>query len=144
MSTQQSTEKYGDKSAVAILKDARQLGCVFQDTEPRNLYRVFTEEEHKRLGIDSTSAIHKSYAASCKHPRKQGSVARTFSSQSSHQRSTYALNFEDRSEEETERQERCARGDAWRLAKNILSSKKRTKLHSSHRPMSGVCRPHPQ
>ena len=28
------TEKDGDKSAVAILKDARQLVCLFQDTEP--------------------------------------------------------------------------------------------------------------
>ena len=27
-------EKDGDKSAVAILKDARQLVCLFQDTEP--------------------------------------------------------------------------------------------------------------
>ena len=29
------------------------------------------------------------------------------------------MKFENRSQEETERQERCARGDAWRLAKNI-------------------------
>ena len=35
------------------------------------------------------------------------------------QRSPYAVKFEDRSQEETERQERCARGDAWRLAKKI-------------------------
>ena len=28
--------KDGDKSAVAILKDGRQLGCVFQDIEPQN------------------------------------------------------------------------------------------------------------
>ena len=27
-------KKGGDKSAVAILKDVRQLGCVFQETEP--------------------------------------------------------------------------------------------------------------
>ena len=27
-------KKDGDKSAVAMLKDARQLGCVFQDTKP--------------------------------------------------------------------------------------------------------------
>ena len=40
-----------------------------------------------------------------------------------HQRSPYALKFEERSQEETERQERCARGDAWRLAKNILKEK---------------------
>ena len=40
-----------------------------------------------------------------------------------HQRSPYAVKFEDRSQEEIERQERCARGDAWRLAKNILKLK---------------------
>ena len=44
-----------------------------------------------------------------------------------HQRSTYALKFEDRSSEETERLERCARGDAWILAKNILKLKETDK-----------------
>ena len=43
------------------------------------------------------------------------------------QRSPYAMTFEDRSQEETERQERCARGDAWRLAKNIYKLKKEDK-----------------
>ena len=38
-----------------------------------------------------------------------------------HQRSPHALKFED----ETERQERCARGDAWRLAKNILKAQRK-------------------
>ena len=33
------------------------------------------------------------------------------------------MKIEDRSQEETESQERCARGDAWRLAKNILKLK---------------------
>ena len=36
-----------------------------------------------------------------------------------HQRSPYAMKFEDRSHEETERQQRCARSMAWNLAKNI-------------------------
>ena len=36
-----------------------------------------------------------------------------------HERSPNAPKFEDRSQEETERQERCAREAAWRLAKNI-------------------------
>ena len=31
-----------------------------------------------------------------------------------------AMKLEDRSQEETERQERCGREDPWRLAKNIL------------------------
>ena len=34
-------KKGGDKSAVAILKDARQLGCVLHDVEPPDLYRFY-------------------------------------------------------------------------------------------------------
>ena len=37
------------------------------------------------------------------------------------------MKFEDRSQEETERQERCVRGDAWKLAKNICKLKKKEK-----------------
>ena len=44
----------------------------------------------------------------------------------SHQRSPHAVKFEDRSQE-TERRERCALGDAWRLAKNILKLKEKNK-----------------
>ena len=36
-----------------------------------------------------------------------------------HQRSHHAMKFEDRSHEETERQQRCARSKAWNLAKKI-------------------------
>ena len=38
------------------------------------------------------------------------------------------MKSEDRSQEEIERQERCARGDAWRLAKNILKLKETGKV----------------
>ena len=37
-----------------------------------------------------------------------------------HQRSPYVMKFEDRSQEETERQERCARGDAWETCQEYL------------------------
>ena len=37
------------------------------------------------------------------------------------------MKFEDRSQEETERQKRCARGDAWRLAKNIYKFNEKDK-----------------
>ena len=43
-----------------------------------------------------------------------------------HQRSPYAVKFEDRSHEETERQERCAQSKAWDLAKNIYKLKRTT------------------
>ena len=44
-----------------------------------------------------------------------------------HQRNPTAPNFEDRSEEETEWQERCAREAAWKLAKNVLKLKEKNK-----------------
>ena len=37
--------------------------------------------------------------------------------------SPYAIKFEDRSHEETERQERCAQSKAWDLAKNVYKHK---------------------
>ena len=44
-----------------------------------------------------------------------------------HQKSPYALKFEDRSHEETERQQRCARSKAWNLAKNMYKLKEKDK-----------------
>ena len=44
-----------------------------------------------------------------------------------HQRSPCAMKFEDRSHEETERQQRCARSKAWNLAKNIRKLKEKDK-----------------
>ena len=43
------------------------------------------------------------------------------------QRNANAPKFEDRSQKETEWQERCAREAAWRLAKNILKLKEKNK-----------------
>ena len=44
-----------------------------------------------------------------------------------HQRSLYAMKFEDWSHEETERQQRCARSKAWNLAFNIYKLKEKDK-----------------
>ena len=60
-----------------------------------------------------------------------------------HQRGPYAVKFEDRSQEEIERQQRCALGDTWRLDKNFLKLKKGTKLLSSHLPTNGVSQRRP-
>ena len=60
----------------------------------------------------------------------------------SHQRSPYALKFEDGSQEETERQERCARGDAWILAKITLKLKEKDKA-TFFSPTNEWCLPAP-
>ena len=44
-----------------------------------------------------------------------------------HQRNPNAPKFEDRSQEETERQERCAREAAWKMARCILKPKEKHK-----------------
>ena len=44
-----------------------------------------------------------------------------------HQRCPYAMKFEDRSPEGTARQERCARGDVWELARKIYKLNKEDK-----------------
>ena len=61
-----------------------------------------------------------------------------------HQRSPYAVKFKDWSQEETERQERCARGDAWRLAKNIckLKEKEQNCILFAYRWVECACRIH--
>ena len=56
------------------------------------------------------------------------------------QRSPYAMKFEDRSQEETARQQRCAQSKAWNLAKKISSSKRKTRLHSARPQRNGYCR----
>ena len=51
----------------------------------------------------------------------------TYKSKHPHQRSPYAMKFEDRSQKETERQQQCARSKAWSLAKNIFKLKEKVK-----------------
>ena len=52
------------------------------------------------------------------------------------------MKFEDRSQEEIERQERCARGDAWRMAQNILELKETDKA-TFFSPTTEWCLPAP-
>ena len=55
-----------------------------------------------------------------------------------HQRNPDAPKFEDRFEEETEWQERCAREVAWRLAKSILKLKEKNKAENRCLPASSL------
>ena len=59
-----------------------------------------------------------------------------------HQRSPNAPKFEDRSQEEREWQERCAREAAWRLAKSILKLKEKNKATFLSPSEIGACLRH--
>ena len=84
-------------------------------------------EGRKSLGTNSTSTLHKSCAASGEHPRNKGPSLNKIQVKIPHQRNPCPMKFEDRSQEETERQERYACEDGWRLAKNIKKLKEKGK-----------------
>ena len=119
-------KKGGDKRVVAILKDARQLGCVFQDTEPPESLLI-SRKSTKVLGSIRRLRCTKATQRHANIRENKGPSLGQIHVKVPLQRSPNATKFEDRSQEETERQERCARGHAWRLAKNILKLKQTDK-----------------
>ena len=119
-------KKGDDKSAVAIVNGVRQLSCVSQDTEPpdsatisRNGTKVFESIRRVRF---TRAALRQANIR-----EKEGLSLGKIQVKIPHQRRPHAMKFEDRPEAETDRQERCARGDARRLAKNIYKPKEKDK-----------------
>ena len=135
-----NSKKNDDKSAVAMLKKhesydrkvrpvvcnssyTRLLGCVFQDMEPPKSSSILRKSSNIRKPIwcvQFTKAV-------VRHAniREQNPSLRMICPGDLHQRNPSAPKFEDRSQEETEWQERCARESVWRLAKNILKLKEK-------------------
>ena len=109
---------------MAKVGDVRQLGCVLQDTEPPESSLILRKGTRvlgpfRRVRFTRVALRQANIRAS------KGPSLNKIQVKLPHQRSPYAVKFEDRSEEETERQERCASGDTWRLAKNIYKPKEK-------------------
>ena len=58
-------KKNGDKIAVAILKNTRQLGCVYQDMEPPKSASILRKSSNIRKPIRRVKLIHQSRVPSC-------------------------------------------------------------------------------
>ena len=134
------SKKNGDKSAVAMLKITRQLGCVFQDMEPPKSSSIL----RKSSNILKPIRCVRFTKAVLRHAniRDQNPSLGMICPGDPHQRNPNAPKFEDRSQEETEWQERCAREAAWRLAKNILKLKEKHKT-AFFSPSENWCLPAP-
>ena len=119
------------KSAVAIVKSVRQLSCVSQDIEPPESAAI-SRKGTKVLGPIRRVRFTKAALRQANIPENKGPSLGKIQVKIPHQRSPHAKKFEDRSPGETERQERCARGDALNLAKQIhkLKEKEKATLHS--------------
>ena len=126
-----------DKNAVAIVKSVSSLGCVSQDSDA--LASHGTKEfrgnpmqnvlnEIQRVPVTKSTLRHASIR------EKKGPSHGKIQVKNPHQQSSYAKKFEDRSHEETERQQRCARSKAWNLAKNMYKLKQKDRATHSIRP----------
>ena len=130
--------KNDDKSALSMLKSTRQLGCVFQDMEPPKSTTIL---RNSSIILKPIRCVRFTNAV-LRHAniRDQNPSLGLICPGDPHQRNSNTPKFEDRSQEETEWQERCAREAAWRLAKRITNLKeKRTAAFFS--PSESWCVP---
>ena len=114
-----SDKKLGQNSSKRQSSDARQLGCVFQDmTPPKSILRKGTDMPKQIQHVKFTIAIAR-HTKIRDHNPSLGFICPS----ELHERSPNAPKFEDRSQEETEWKERCAREAAGKLAKNEFKLK---------------------
>ena len=108
----------------AYSSSTRQLGCVFQDMEQPKSSSIL----RKSSNIQKPIRCVKFTKAVVRHAdiRDQNPSLGMICPGEPHQRNPKSK-FEDRSQEETEWQERCSRGALWRLAKSILKIKGKNK-----------------
>ena len=124
-----------DKNAVAIVKIAPQLGCVSQDSDAlvsQSGKQSWGNPMQEVLGSIRKVRFTHSTQHEASFREKKGPSLGQIQVKLPHQRSPYAMKFEDRSHEETARQQRCAQSKAWNLA-NIfckLKEKDKTTFHS--------------
>ena len=114
-----------DKNAVASVKSVSQLSCVSQDSDAL----VSQGGKSRRNPMQKVlNAIQRVRFTQCTlrqasiREKKAPSLGKT-NVKVPHQRSPYAMKCEDRSNEETERHQRCARTKAWNLAKSFYKLK---------------------
>ena len=77
------------------------------------LRAIRTSEKNEVLGSIRRVGLTQSTPRQASIREKKGPSLGKIQVKLPHQRSPYAMKFEDRSQEETERHQRCARGKAW-------------------------------
>ena len=125
-----------------MLKNTRQLGCVLQDMEPPKSSSIL----RKNSTISKPIQRVRFTKAVLRHAniRDQKPSLGVICPGDPHQRNPNAPKFEDRSQEETEWQERDAREAAWKMARCILKLKEKHKTTFSHLRRIGVYLRHQQ
>ena len=114
------SKKSDAKGSVALPKESPKLGCVSQDSYPRKP----TLRESGKFGSKHAVKFSKSKWHHIKILERKGPSRGVIQKCEPHECSTCAPRFEDRTQDETLHQERCARRAAWDLAKNVYKLKR--------------------
>ena len=104
------SKKNADKSAVAVLKETKNLGCAFQDMEPPKYSSILRERSNVRRPTRSVR-FTKAVLREAKIRDKNTSLNKICRGDP-HQRNPNAPKFEDSFQEKTEWQEHWAREGA--------------------------------
>ena len=102
------------------------MGCVSQDVEPPASAAI-SRKGTKVLGPIRRVRFTRATLRQANIRENKGPSLNEIQVKLHHQRSPCAVKFEGRRQEKTERQERCACGKAWNLAKNIYKLKEKEK-----------------
>ena len=104
----------GGKGSVALLKNSKKSRCVFQDIEqPKS--NSFLRKGTKFFGPQRSVQFSKGALRHMKILKRKSPSQGVIQHTGSHDRAPCAPKFEDGSQEESLKQERCARRDAWDL-----------------------------
>ena len=138
-------EKSDDKNAVAIVGIVSQVGGVSQDSELLDSQRdkqAWETRCKQVFGPIRRIRFTQSTLRQASIQENKGPSLGKIQVKHPHQQSPYAMKFEDWSQEETEIQQRCARGKAGNLVKNIYKLKEKDKA-TFFSPTNEWCLPAP-
>ena len=113
------SKKSGVKDSVALFWESIQVGCVSEGAHPRKSI----QRKEGKFGSDLTVKFSKGTWHHIQIREGKGPSRGVIQKCEPHERNPYAPRFEERTQDETLHQERCARSVAWDLAKNIFKLK---------------------
>ena len=121
-----------EKATTRIAKIVPQLGCVSQYSDALDSQARKSRGNPMQKILRSIRRIQftKSTLRQASIREKKGPSLGNIQVKNPHQRSPNAVKFEELSQEETERQQRCPQSNGWNLVKNIFKLKERRKPHS--------------
>ena len=111
-----------------MLKNSKQLEVAYSRMKSRRNPSRFCGRAQNPWYRSAACISQKAHFATLKFGKERGPSQGVIQKCATHERSPRALKFEDRSEEQTLKQERCDRRDAWEMSQNVHKLKDKGKV----------------